>query len=126
MFLTLQGFYELDLGITLAYLSMEILTFLIDPAQYLYTSYLQLNWSASKTTTNKIVARCLRLGLSLLPTPFCTSIGMVACSIYQLVSTKILFRKNYAIDKTGKVYKRRRKHQHVALQPQYDELVIDK
>lgn len=126
MFLTLQGLYELDLGITLAYLSMEILTFLIDPAQYLYTSYLQLNWSASKTTTNKIVARCLRLGLSLLPSPFCTSIGMVACSIYQLVSTKILFRKNYAIDKTGKVYKRRRKHQHVALQPQYDELVIDK
>ncbi len=128
MFLALYHFYDLNLPVTLTFLSLEYITFYTDPIYYLRTCYLQLNWSASKTTGNKIIARIFRFGLSMLPTPFCTSLGGFGSSVYQLITTSFLFRKNYLVDKNGIVRTRRRKTQssaHSLPQPRYHNLPID-
>lgn len=103
MFGCLYWFYDLDLKITLIYLAFEIINFLIYPLYRIKTCYLQLEWSAMKTTTNKIVASLLRMGMSFLHTPFCTGIGQVVSSLYQLISVNYLFYKHHTIKADGTV-----------------------
>ena len=103
MFVLLYGFYDLDFKITMIYFSFEIVNFLIYPIYRIKTCYLQLEWSAFKTTSNKICASVLRMMMSLLKTPFCTGIGQVCSSVYQFISVSIFFKLNYNVEKTGKV-----------------------
>lgn len=105
MFGCLYWFYDLDLRITLIYLAFEIVNFLIYPLYKIKTCYLQLEWSAMKTTSNKIVASLLRMGMSFLHTPFCTGIGQVLSSIYQFVSVNYLFYKHHTIQSDGTIQK---------------------
>lgn len=63
----------------------------------------QLEYSAIKTTGNKMISSGLRMIVSLLKTPFCTGLGQVASSIYQLIILNVIFNKNYKIDKNGYV-----------------------
>ncbi len=105
MFGCLYWFYDLDLKITLIYLAFEIINFLIYPLYKIKTCYLQLEWSAMKTTSNKIVASLLRMGMSFLHTPFCTGIGQVLSSIYQFVSVNYLFYKHHLICSDGTIKK---------------------
>lgn len=105
MFACLYWFYDLDLKITLIYLAFEIVNFLIYPLYKIKTCYLQLEWSAMKTTSNKIVASLLRMGMSFLHTPFCTGIGQVLSSIYQFVSVNYLFYKHHLICSDGTIKK---------------------
>lgn len=124
MFTFLRQFYELDLGIALIFLGLEFLDFLICPVYYLYTSYLQLQWSASKTAANKFVARLTRLLLAFLPTPFCNNIGAITSTLYQTITTRYFFSRNFITDKNGKVAKRRTRHKIVA-RYRYNDLIID-
>ena len=103
MLLISYRFYELDLGITLIYLSFELINFSIYPVYKIKTCYLQLTKFAKEITTNKITAGILRIFISLLKTPYCTGIGQVTSSLYQFLTVNIMFNKNFAIDKTGKV-----------------------
>lgn len=103
MLLISYGFYKLDLGITLIYLSFELINFIIYPVYRIKTCYLQLVKLAKKVTENKITAGILRFLISLLKTPYCTGIGQVTSSLYQFLTVNIMFNKNFAIDKTGKV-----------------------
>lgn len=103
MFACLYSFYDLNFKITMIYLGFEIVNFMIYPIYRIKTCYLQLEWSALKTTSNKICASILRMMLSLLKTPFCTGIGQACSSVYQLISVGIFFKLNYNVDKTGKV-----------------------
>lgn len=105
MFIALYGLYELDLWITLIFLSFEIINFIIYPIYKIKTCYLQLEYSATKTTSNKIIANILRMILSLLKTPYCTGIGQVCSSIYQFISINFIFKKNFRITKIGEVEK---------------------
>ena len=100
------GFYDLDFKITMIYFSFEIVNFLIYPIYRIKTCYLQLEYSAFKTTSNKIIASILRMFISLLKTPFCTGIGQVCSSIYQFITVSIMFGHNFKIDKTGYVVKK--------------------
>lgn len=102
MFITLYHFYELDIKLVWIYLSFEIVNFVVYPIYRINTCYLQLEYSAIKITTNKILSSILRFIISLLPTPFCTGIGQVVSSIYQFISTNIMFIKNYNLD-DGKI-----------------------
>ncbi len=77
MFVLLYGFYDLDFKITMIYFLFEIVNFLIYPIYRIKTCYLQLEYSAFKTTSNKVIASILRMFMSLLKTPFCTGIGQV-------------------------------------------------
>lgn len=106
MFVSLYWFYDLDLKITLIYFSFEVVNFIIYPIYRIKTCYLQLEWSALKTTMNKMCASTLRMIISLLKTPFCTGIGQVSSSIYQFISLNIFFNKNYLINNRGFIEKR--------------------
>ena len=107
MFVLLYGFYDLDFKITMIYFSFEIVNFLIYPIYRIKTCYLQLEYSAFKITSNKIIASILRMFISLLKTPFCTGIGQVCSSVYQFITVSIIFGHNFKIDKTGCVVKKK-------------------
>lgn len=106
MFVLLYGFYDLDFKITMIYFSFEIVNFLIYPIYRIKTCYLQLEYSAFKITSNKIIASILRMAMSLLKTPFCTGIGQVCSSVYQFITVSIMFKHNFKVDKTGCVIKK--------------------
>ena len=103
MLLISYRFYELDLGITLIYLSFELINFFIYPIYGLKTCYLQLTNLAKQITTNKITAGIIRFFVSLLKTPYCTGIGQVTSSLYQFITVNLIFHKNFVIDKEGRV-----------------------
>ena len=103
MFICLFGFYELDLKITMIYLLFEVANFIIYPIYRIKTCYLQLEWSAFKTTSNKITALILRMFMSFLKTPFCTGIGQITSSIYQFITINVIFKKYYTIGIDGEV-----------------------
>ena len=107
MFVLLYGFYDLDFKITMIYFSFEIVNFLIYPIYRIKTCYLQLEYSAFKTTSNKIIASILRMFMSLLKTPFCTGIGQVCSSVYQFITVSIMFGHNFKIDTTGCAVKKK-------------------
>ena len=103
MLLISYRFYELDLGITLIYLSFELINFFIYPIYGLKTCYLQLTNLVKQITTNKITAGIIRFFVSLLKTPYCTGIGQVTSSLYQFITVNLIFHKNFVIDKEGRV-----------------------
>ena len=101
MFIVLYRFYELDMLLVAIYFSFELINFSIYPIYKLKTCYLQLEYSAIKTTVNKMVSSGLRMVISLLKTPFCTGLGQVSSSLYQFISLNFMFKKNFEIDKNG-------------------------
>ena len=107
MFILLYRFYDLDFKITMIYFAFEIVNFLIYPIYRIKTCYLQLEWSAFKTTGNKIFSLFLRMILSLTKTPFCTGIGQVCSSVYQFITVSIFFKFNFKVDKKGNVTRKK-------------------
>lgn len=107
MFGLLYNFYNLDFKTTMIFFSFEIVNFIIYPIYRIKTCYLQLEWSALKTTSNKIVASILRMIMSLLKTPYCTGIGQVCSSIYQFITVNIFFKINYKVDEIGNIISRK-------------------
>ncbi len=106
MFIVLYRFYELDMMLVAIYFSFELINFSIYPIYKLKTCYLQLEYSAIKTTVNKMVSSGLRMVISLLKTPFCTGLGQVSSSIYQFISLNFMFNKNFKIEKNGLIIKK--------------------
>ena len=106
MFGILYSFYDLNFKITMIYFSFEIVNFLVYSIYRIKTCFLQLEYSALKTTSNKILALILRMSISLLKTPYCTGIGQVCSSLYQFITVSIIFKLNFNVDKTGKVLKK--------------------
>ncbi len=99
-------YYELNITITLIYLSVEIINFLLEPLYEIKICYLQLvDKFETKVTSNKIVASGIRVITSFLKTPFCTAIGQTLSMIEQFIVVNIMFYKNFKIDKEGKVIK---------------------
>ena len=98
MFGLLYHFYDLDFKITMIFFSFEIVNFIVYPIYRIKTCYLQLEWSAFKTTSNKMVSAILRMIMSLLKTPYCTGIGQVCSSLYQFITVSIFFKINYKAD----------------------------
>ena len=107
MFSLLYRFYDLDFKITMIYFAFEIVNFLIYPIYRIKTCYLQLEWSAFKTTGNKIFSLFLRMILSLTKTPFCTGIGQACSSVYQFITVSIFFKLNFKVDQKGNVIRKK-------------------
>ena len=91
--------------ITLIYLSFELVNFIIYPIYKIKTCYLQLEYSAVKTTSNRLIADGLRMIISLLNTPYCTGLGQVGSSVYQFISINLIFKKNFKVSKKGYIIK---------------------
>ena len=106
MFIVLFRFYELDMILVAIYFSFELINYSIYPIYKLKTCYLQLEYSAIKTTANKMASSSLRMFISLLKTPFCTGLGQVSSSIYQLISLNFMFKKNFKIEKNGLIVRK--------------------
>ncbi|MBS7020604.1 MAG: hypothetical protein KH135_01855, partial [Firmicutes bacterium] len=106
MFFLLYQFYQLNFTITMIFFGFEVINYLIYPIYRIQTCYLQLEYSALKTTTNKIFSCILRMGFSFLKTPYCTGLGQVCSSLYQLLSIQYLFHKNYRVLEDGTVLKK--------------------
>lgn len=106
MFMFLYKKYNLNLTITLLFLSSELINFFIYPIYSLKTSFLNLEYNPVFVTSNKIFANIVRMFLSVLHTPFCTSIGQIISSIYQFISLNIVFRRNFYINKNGIIIKK--------------------
>lgn len=103
MFMVLYFQYELDFFITMIFLSFELVSFMTYPILNTKTCFLQLEYSAIKTTSNKIISDVLRMLISLLKTPYCTGLGQVSSSIYQFITVELMFNKHYKISKDGQV-----------------------
>ncbi len=103
MFISLYRLYQVNLSIASIFLSIELVNMCIYPIYRIKTNYLQLEYSALKTTTNKIAANILRMLLSLIKTPFCTGIGQACSAIYQMITINIMFNKNYRINENGTI-----------------------
>ena len=67
--------------------------------------FLQLEDSAFKMTLNMIIAYIIRTMMSFLPTPFCTIIGQMCSSVYELICTKLNFKKYENVDMLNKTDK---------------------
>lgn len=111
MFIGLYRLYELDLTITITFLIFDIADFIIYPINNIKTCYLQLEYSATKTTTNKIISNISRMVLSLLKTPYCTALGEICSATYQFITVSWIFRNNYKVDENGNIkqYKRKKR-----------------
>lgn len=93
MSLILYPFYRPDLKIAAIFISLHILGFMLEPFCTIKTCFLQLEDSAFKMTSNIIVAYIIRTSMSFVPTPFCTIIGQMCSTLYELICTKINYRK---------------------------------
>ena len=102
-------FYDLDLGITLIYLSFELINFSIYPIYTIKTCYLQLEKVAKKVTLNKTFAGVLRMLISFLKTPYCTGLGQVTSSIYQFITVNRMFNRRFVVNNEGIIKNRSEK-----------------
>lgn len=86
-------FYKPDLKIVSIFISLHILDFIVTPFTEIKVCFLQLEDSALKMTLNSIIAYIIRTIVAFAPTPFCTIIGQMCSSLYELICTKINYRK---------------------------------
>lgn len=113
MMIALYHFYHLNLPITITFLSFELITFYLHPLYTLKTCYLQIEYSAIKTTSNKLLGNIIRILTSFLRTPYCTAIGQVLSSLYQSITIHYIFNKHYYIDTTGNICMKNKKNMHI-------------
>lgn len=94
MVIVLYPIYKPDLKIVSIFIGLHIVDFLITPFKNIKICYLQLEDSSLKITVNTIIAYCIRTVISFLPTPFCTIIGQMSSTGYELICTKIIYNKH--------------------------------
>lgn len=105
MSLILYPFYKPDIKIVAIFISLHILDFILEPFCTIKTCFLQLEDSAFKMTSNMIIAYTIRTAMSFVQTPFCTIIGQMCSTLYELICTKINYRKYEDRDKRNVVLK---------------------
>ena len=106
MALALWQYYNLPITFTVILMVFEVYNLLVYPIRGIISSFLQLEYSARKTTGNHGISSVIRLGLSCLATPYCTTLGQTVSSTYETISTSIMFKRNYRVTKNGEVERR--------------------
>lgn len=86
-------FYRPDLGIVSIIIGLHILDFLTDPFARVKKCYLVLEYSAAKTTAAYTIGRGTRAVMSLLPTPYCTMIGQMTSSVYEIIYYTVTYHR---------------------------------
>lgn len=105
LFIALFSIYEIDIKIALIFLAFDAVDFLLFPINELKTCFLQIEWSAKKTTWNVFCSYFIRTLLSFLPTPFCTAIWQISTAVYEFFAFGIITKKNYRLDENGVLVK---------------------
>lgn len=90
----LYPFYQPDIIITLIMTGIGLICIYMYPFYITKMTFLQMEFSAIKATISKQTANILRIICSFLPTPFCTTMGLMISATYQLLSTNYFITKN--------------------------------
>lgn len=86
--------YKSDVFATLFIMCIELISLYLYPIYITKLAFIQLEHSATKATINKQMANILRVLCSFIPSPFCTSFGLMASVTYQLISTEYIVKRN--------------------------------
>ena len=93
MGLIIYPIYNPNLLIVCIFIFLHIIDFAMTPFKNIKMCYLEIEYSPTKTTINTIIAYIIRTVISLLPTPFCTIMGQICSSVYELIYAKVTYRK---------------------------------
>lgn len=86
--------YKSDVFATLFIMCIELISLYLYPIYITKLAFIQLEHSATKATVNKQMANILRVLCSFIPSPFCTSFGLMVSVVYQLISTEYIVKRN--------------------------------
>lgn len=101
MSVCLYPIYRPDLLIISIFILWHIIDFMIAVPIIIKMCYLEIEYSPVKTTANNIIAFVIRTIVCFLPTPFCTIIGQMCSSIYELLYATIGYKKHNNIKEIG-------------------------
>lgn len=94
MGMVLYPIYQTDITATLIFVGIELISLYLYPVYITKLTYIQLEYSAIKATLHKQISNILRIICSFIPSPFCTSIGLIISVLYQLLFTHHTISKN--------------------------------
>ena len=111
-FVSMKNFYDLNLGISIIFVIIEYLAFLLYPQYRLKLDFIQLKFSAKIATFIKSSAMAFRLLLVIVfspITPFALSIAQVSAQLYQVIFVNLVFSRRYKILSTGRAIRKNQK-----------------
>lgn len=111
-FVSMKNFYDLNLGISITFVIIEYLAFLLYPQYRLKLDFIQLKFSAKIATFIKSSAMAFRLLLVIIfspITPFALSIAQVLAQLYQVIFVNLVFSRRYKILSTGRAIRKNQK-----------------
>ena len=111
-FASMKNFYDLNLGISITFVIIEYLAFLLYPQYRLKLDFIQLKFSAKIATFIKSSAMAFRLLLVIVfspITPFALSIAQVLAQLYQVIFVNLVFNRRYKILSTGRAIRKNQK-----------------
>ena len=111
-FVSMKNFYDLNLGISITFVIIEYLAFLLYPQYRLKLDFIQLKFSAKIATFMKSSAMAFRLLLVIVfspITPFALSIAQVLAQLYQVIFVNLVFSRRYKILSTGRAIRKNQK-----------------
>lgn len=111
-FVSMKNFYDLNLGISITFVIIEYLAFLLYPQYRLKLDFIQLKFSTKIATFIKSSAMAFRLLLVIVfspITPFALSIAQVLAQLYQVIFVNLVFSRRYKILSTGRAIRKNQK-----------------
>ena len=111
-FISMKNFYDLNLGISIIFVVIEYLAFLLYPQYRLKLDFIQLKFSAKIATFIKSSAMAFRLLLVVVfgpITPLALSIAQVLAQLYQVIFVSLVFNQRYKILSTGRAIRKNQK-----------------
>lgn len=111
-FVSMKNFYDLNLGISIIFVVIEYLAFLLYPQYRLKLDFIQLKFSAKIATFIKSSAMAFRLLLVIVfgpITPLALSIAQVLAQLYQVIFVNLVFNRRYKILSTGRAIRKKSK-----------------
>ena len=111
-FVSMKNFYDLNLGISVTFVIIEYLAFLLYPQYRLKLDFIQLKFSAKIATFIKSSAMAFRLLLVIVfgpITPLALSIAQVLAQLYQVIFVNLVFNRRYKILSTGRAIRKSQK-----------------
>ena len=111
-FVSMKNFYDLNLGISIIFVIIEYLAFLLYPQYRLKLDFIQLKFSAKIATFIKSSAMAFRLLLVIVfgpITPLALSIAQVLAQLYQVIFVNLVFNRRYKILSTGRAIRKSQK-----------------
>lgn len=112
----LFSIYEVNFGLGLLCLSVDLIDFMYNPIGYGFEPYVQLEYSSSKNTIIAMISFGVRFLLSsFLPTAFCTQIAQIVASTLIIVMLLIIKVKHFKTTPSGTLERKSKKEEGVLL-----------